>query len=249
MLVSALLNYGKSQPARRLFPTVVPEASEFALSNPFAFALASCLDRGTRAEIIWNIPYDLDQRLGHLDPCLLSRLSEDELALLVSEIPRKPRYRNDAPRTIRQLAAIVCEECSGDASRLWLGRSAAQVKQTFRRIHGVGPGIANMVVLLIEKAFGLRFSDLDRASMDIKADVHTMRVLFRLGASTAQTEQAATEAARRLSPGYPGEIDAPLWFLGRDFCYATNPSCAACPLNSHCQRTGVSKAGDASVSV
>ncbi len=39
-----------------LFPTVLPEAGEMALSNPYAFALAACLDRGTESDVIWTIP-------------------------------------------------------------------------------------------------------------------------------------------------------------------------------------------------
>lgn len=37
-----------------------------------------------------------------------------------------------------------------------------------------------MAVLLIERAFDIRFPDVDRSAMDIKPDVHTMRVLYRL---------------------------------------------------------------------
>ena len=62
-----------------------------------------------------------------------------------------------------------------------------------------------MAVLLIEKAFLVQFSD--HWNMDIKPDLHTKRVLYRLGASHAETEDAALEASRRMNPEFPGVVD------------------------------------------
>jgi endonuclease III len=234
-----LIAFGLTMAPEVLFPTVIPETPEAAAliaTDPYAFAIATCLDRGTKAEVIWTIPYDMKNALGHLDPRQIYEMSLDELADLFNRLPRRPRYVNDAPKTIRDLTRIVIEECDGDASNLWEGRRAADVNRIFRSIHGVGPGIANMGVLLIEKAFGIRFSDLDRKNMDIKPDVHTVRVLFRLGASEAATEQAAIAATRRMNPAYPGEIDGALWEIGRRWCRATNPKCPDCPMTSLCMK-------------
>jgi endonuclease III len=72
--------------------------------------------------------------------------------------------------------------------------------------------------------------------MDIKPDVHTVRVLYRLGASESATEQAAIAATRRMNPSYPGEIDGALWGIGRKWCRATNPICSECPLTAVCNK-------------
>lgn len=93
-----------------------------------------------------------------------------------------------------------------------------------------------MSVLLIEKAYGIRFSDMDRRTMEIKADVHTMRVLYRLGMSAERSESAAIAAARRMNPDYPGEIDAPLWVIGRNWCLNYHPQCRKCPMAPVCQK-------------
>ena len=98
---------------------------------------------------------------------------------------------------------------NGDASLIWRGKSAFEVKSVFQSIYGVGQGIANMSVLLIEQAYEIQFPDLDRRFMDIKPDVHTMRVLYRLGAAEEISETDAVSAARKLNPDYPGEIDGP----------------------------------------
>jgi endonuclease III len=91
-----------------------------------------------------------------------------------------------------------------------------------------------MAVLLIERAHGMRFSDFDHSRMDIKPDVHTMRVLYRLGIAPGINEGEAIAAARRLNPSYPGELDAPLWHVGRKWCASDTPLCEACPLEEVC---------------
>jgi endonuclease III len=235
-ITKALLDFSKTVPIAALFPTVIPEAAKLATSEPYAFCIATCLDRGTKAEIIWTIPYDIKNDLRHLDPRLIYRMTLDELADLFKRLPRRPRYVNDAPKTIRDLTRIVVEECNGDAANLWQGKRAAEVKRSFMSIHGVGPGISNMGVLLIEKAFGVRFSDLDRTHMDIKPDTHTVLVLYRLGASEKSTNESAIAATRRMTPTFPGELDGALWYIGREWCYASNPNCGKCPVSPVCAK-------------
>lgn len=231
-----LLDFADTIPTETLLPTVVPQASPLVTSDPYAFAMAVCLDRGTKAEIIWTIPYYIKNDLGHLDPRQIYKMSLDELADLFARLPQRPRYVNAAPRTVHELTRIVIEECDGDAFNLWRNKRAAEVHRTFLSIHGVGPGIASMGVLLIEKTFGIRFSDLDRTRMDIKPDVHTVRVLYRLGVSEIETTDAAIESTRKLNPGFPGAVDGALWELGRRYCFASNPNCAECPMNHICEK-------------
>jgi endonuclease III len=231
-ITNALLEYGKSISAEVLFPTVIPEAAGIIYKDPYAFCIATCLDRGTRAEVIWTIPYDIQKDLGHLDPGKIYAMTLDQLAALFKRLPRRPRYVNDAPKTIKELTRIVMEECGGDASLIWRGKQAGQVHRTFDSIHGVGPGIANMAVLLIERAFLVQFPD--HWSMDIKPDIHTKRVLYRLGASDAETEDAAIKASRRMSPVFPGIVDAALWDIGRTWCSPTRPNCPECPITKIC---------------
>jgi len=233
-LTNALLAYGKTLSSAVLFPTVIEEAAQFVTRDPYAFCIATCLDRGAKADIIWTIPYDIKNLLGHLDPHQVYKMSLTEITALFDHLPRRPRYVNAAPRTLQELTRIVVEECNGDASRIWKGKSAAEVKWIFRSIYGVGPGIANMAVLLIEKAFLVRFED--RANMDIKPDIHTKRVLYRLGASFAETEEAAIEATRRMNPEYPGIVDGALWYVGRTWCSPTCPNCVDCPVSGVCAK-------------
>ncbi|MCW5876317.1 MAG: hypothetical protein KIS85_05470 [Anaerolineales bacterium] len=177
--------------------------------------------------------------LGHLNPSRIHKMSQEELTDLFGQLKRRPRYVNAAPRTVKELTKLVVEEFGGDASLMWLDKPAGQVKATLLRVHGVGEGIANMAILLIEAAFGMRFPDLDRPRMDIKADVHTMRVLYRLGVAAQESEWAAMDAARRISPEFPGAIDGALWHIGRTWCFSNIPNCEDCCVQSVCAKVEV----------
>jgi hypothetical protein len=112
-------------------------------------------------------------------------------------------------------------------------------KKTFLIVYGGGNGISNMAVRLIESMYDFRFPDLDCSRMDIKPDVHTTRVLYKLRVSTTIREDGAIFAARLINPSYPGEIDGPLWLLGRKLCQATNPHCGRFPMNAVCLKIEV----------
>lgn len=219
----------------RFFPTLVKGASAFALGNPYAFLIASCLDRGTKSEIIWTIPYDLSKELGHLDVQTVAAMPHSELDTAVRRLPRKPRYINDAAQTILDLSRLVAHHYGGDARQFMSSCSTQEFQNRLKSIKGVGPGLASMTVQLVLRVFGPLFRSIDLPKLDIKPDVHTRRVLFRMGVIKSETDEAAVIGARRLDPACPGTVDAPLWWIGRQWCHATSPNCVNCPMSSCCE--------------
>ena len=234
-----LLELKAQSDAEELFPTQHPDASKLVHSSPYAFCVATCLDRGTKADIICTIPYWISQITGHFDPKRFYEMSMEGITEIFLQLPKKPRYINAAPITFASITRKIVEEFGGNASRIWENKRASEVKKTFLSVYGVGNGIANMALLLIESMYGFKFSDLDHSRMDIKPDVHTMRVLYRLGVATTKQENEAIRAARFINPSYPGEIDGPLWLLGRKLCTAIDPDCDQCPMNPVCLRIEV----------
>ena len=62
--VQLLLEHGKLMPSETLIQALNPEASNFIKENDFAFIFACVLDRGTKAEIIWTLPYYIKEKTG-----------------------------------------------------------------------------------------------------------------------------------------------------------------------------------------
>jgi endonuclease III len=238
-ITESLLNLKKQINSDYLFPILIPDARELVPSNPYAFCIACSLDRGTRAEIVWTIPYWIKIIVGHFDPMKFYTMSIDEIIDIFNQLPKKPHYINTAPRTFQSITNIVIEKFEGNASKIWEGQKAFEVKKTFMKVYGVGVGISNMAVILIENAYGFHFSDIDHRRMGIKPDVHTMRVLYRLGIAAYIEENEAISAARLLNPEYPGEIDGPLWLIGRNWCKPNSPLCGECYLKDSCLKIEV----------
>jgi endonuclease III len=44
------------------------------------------------------------------------------------------------------------------------------------------------------------------------------------------------QAARELSPDYPGKLDLGAWFVGRTWCPPTRPDCEGCRLKAVCPK-------------
>jgi endonuclease III len=91
-----------------------------------------------------------------------------------------------------------------------------------------------MTVQLVERIFPGEMATADAAALDIKPDVHTRRVLQRLGQADEDTDDTAVAAARRMHSANPGRIDGPLWYVGHVWCHAKAPDCSACFLADLC---------------
>jgi len=236
-VVQALLDYRSRQQTGGPF-TRDENADEFLRQNPFAFLMAASIDRGALAEAVWQIPFLLKEKLGHLDPQLLSQMSEDELEGTLRQLDRQPRFPRQSARTIASLAKLVTDQFNGDAASVWKGREPLDVVQTLQEIWGVGPGIAHMVVRILIDEFGYHPSPGSLQKIDVKPDTHVARVFYRTGLATVRSGKACVEAARQLHPEFPGRLDWPTWEIGRTWCHEHDPDCVTCPLCRVCLRIG-----------
>jgi hypothetical protein len=123
-ITSALLAYGEQVDRWKLIRALNEEASRLVYEDSFAFALGASLDRGIPAEVAWTYPLWIRERLGHLDPRRIADMSIEEIGNVLDSLPRRPRYRRDAPSTVQGIARVVLKEADGDAAALVRGRTA-----------------------------------------------------------------------------------------------------------------------------
>ncbi|MBI3126560.1 MAG: hypothetical protein HYZ11_03035 [Candidatus Tectomicrobia bacterium] len=235
-VVSKLLTFGETVGANELVFASDKFVGNLLRDDPFGFLLASSIDRGRPAESIWQIPAKIRGLLGHLDPCKMAKMSEDELLAVIQQIKGKPRYPRKAARAFISAALLVCNNYQGDTRNIWIGRKAWDTHRRLQEIKEVGPGIATMIILLLERLNEIVFDASELAFLDIKPDVHTRRVLRRLGFTHGDTDHEAIQAARRLYPTYPGKLDAPLWEIGRKWCRPQHPKCSECVMVGLCSQ-------------
>ena len=202
--------------------------------DPFAFLIAVAFDRGMPWQRAWRIPTEID-RQGLLNPELLASKSDAELIGLLNGLAVRPRYgAKHGARTLSDAARLVCERYGGDAGAIWKDASPAEVEKTLQEIHGLGAGIASMATRILRDDFGC-FKGQER-QIDVKPDVHVVRVFRRLGIIDSDSPNEAVRTARRLNPEFPGALDWPAWWIGQKWCHPKEPNCAPCPLTAECAK-------------
>lgn len=237
-VVQTLLNYRTGQKTGGPF-TNNAEADVFLRQDPFAFLMAASIDRGARAESVWEIPYILREKLCHLNPKVLSQFSIDQMETILRSLGKKPRYPRQASQTIISLSKLVNNEFKGNVSSIWHGRQPYEVTQTLEKIWGVGPGIAHMIVRISVDEYGYNPGREGLRHIDVKPDVQVRRVFYRTGIAPDRNESTAIHVARQLHPEFPGLLDWPAWEIGRTWCREGNPKCNECPLRGVCPRRDV----------
>ncbi len=226
-------NYNPGVPSDRNFGNVPAYARDLVLNDPFAFLVGASFDRGMLAGRAWELPYQI-KRKGILNPSVLASMTYLDLEHLIDSLPKRPRYGSIKGAKTLKDAAMLAMKFGGDASAIWRDASPTQVSRRIQSIYGVGPGIAYMAIRILRDRLGV-FAGQEN-EIDVKADVHVMRVFKRTGLTLSESESEAVNAARRLNPQYPAELDWPAWIIGQEWCRPSNPNCPSCPLTAVCRK-------------
>jgi uncharacterized HhH-GPD family protein len=238
LVAAALLEHGRTLAASVGGDTVrlTPDEAANALihDDPYAFLIAVICDQGIVAERAWAIPYELQRRLGHLDPHRMADEPEAVMAAFAAS-PNLHRFVRQVAGWVTQAASVVDARYAGDAAGLWDDRpSAAELRARFDAFTGIGQKKAAMAVEILERDLHVPLSDL--TGSDIAYDIHVRRVFLRSGLARHDDVAEMVMAARALHPERPGELDNPAWDIGRRWCHASNPDCPRCPLVGVCPR-------------
>ncbi|MEE6258002.1 DUF6884 domain-containing protein [Plantactinospora sonchi] len=237
-IVTALLKYGREHQAERAGTpprfTPHPEANTLILTDPFAFLLAVIFDQGIPAERAWKAPYDLHQRLGHLDPARMASEPE-QVRAAVAQPTALHRFINNMPGWLVAAAIIVVNEYGGDAGRIWADEPrATDLATRLRRFPGIAQKKSAMAVEILARDLAVPIREL--SGTDIAYDVHVRRVFLRTRLAERDDLDHMVEVARWLHPERPGELDYPAWLIGRRWCGPGTPACGTCPLRSICPK-------------
>jgi endonuclease III len=199
---------------------------------PHAFVLACTMNRMIKAERAWAIPYKISEKIGGFSMSTLARLSEHQLAKLLSGTG--VRFTKEMPGVFHSAVQRINRQYEGNASQIWKGTpSSAEVVYRFLEFDGVGPKIATMAVNLLARNHKIQFADY--YSVDISVDRQVRRVFHHLGLCEPKaTDDQIIYKARIIYPKFPGIIDWPCWEIGRQWCCFRTPKCRQCYMNDIC---------------
>ncbi len=209
-------------------------ADELVRDNGLAFFLAVIADQGVPAERAWILPYRLSQRLGHLDATRIAETSPAVLAGVIAGPPSLHRF----PNMIADWIVEACRRLTAlgiQAQDIWMaGRTSQEIASTLESFKGIGQKKSSMATNILVRDLGVRVTDWE--SIDVSYDVHVRRVFLRAGLVGRDTEEDVISAARHLNPRYPGALDLPAWFVGRQWCHPSTPDCGNCAIGEACLR-------------
>lgn len=241
-MASLLVELGKARfndPVHNSVHLVADTAANAFLNDlvnyPHAYVLACCMDRQTKAERAWLIPYKIKCILGGFEFSRLEGKTLEEWRAIFSAYSLH-RFNDTMAEVFYEAIQTIKNEYHGDASQIWAGTpSSASVVYRFLQFKGVGIKIATMAINILARQFKIPFSDY--YSIDVSPDVHVKRVMYRNGLVKADaTNEEIIYKARELCPEFPGIIDYSLWEVGRNWCRPSNADCENCILKAECSK-------------
>lgn len=209
------------------------QADAFIKQNPLAFLFAVILDQGIPAERAWEMPYELRSIVGHLDVHKIACMTDAQIQSVFKQLSTKPRYWPKAAKWVRDASIRVVGSYHGQADGIWNDNPrAGDLQARLLGFDGIGQKKASMATRILGMSLNVPIRNWDQ--IDVSVDAMIKRVFPRAGLSGSDDRRAIVTAARQLNPSFPGALDHPCWVIGRSWCLAQNPSCAACYIGPVC---------------
>ena len=239
IVANKILEYGRTlEKIVKFDPTLNPEANKlFTDEDDFstAFFFGVIFDQSIPAEQAWEKPFILKQRLGHLDVKKISKMKDDELKVIFNEAPKLHRFPNNYAEYIKDACKMLIDKYKGNAANIWNDNPlCAELQRRFESFKGIGQKKASMATNILTRDLGIQARN--KRGIDVSYDEHVKRVFLRTSLAETDDENTIIKTARELNPYYPGELDLPMWYIGKGWCHPTNPKCDECPIGDVCPK-------------
>ena len=196
-----------------------------AKNNPNGYLMAVVLDQGMKAEKVWAMPNKLFWQWDRMD--LIAEADVEDLAKDLKVVGC--RYFNNMAKFIKHDAQMLMDKYSGWAENIWMDYpTSVQMYERFLEFKGIGQKKASMAVNILVRDCEVPVSD--KRGIDVSYDKHIRQVFLRSGLAKRDDMNHIVDVARTEYPEYPGILDKPAWYIGRDWCFNQNPDCQNCPL-------------------
>jgi uncharacterized HhH-GPD family protein len=137
--------------------TEKPEANRLLEEDPLALLIGLVLDQQVKMEQAFGAPWELKQRLGHLDAARIASMDPDRLDEAFRQRPALHRFPGSMARRVQSLCQAIVAEYGGDASRVWAdAASGEELARRLGRLPGFGEQKVKIAVAVLAKRFGVR---------------------------------------------------------------------------------------------
>ena len=137
--------------------TDLPEANQLLETDPLALLIGLVLDQQVKMEKAFAGPYDLKQRLGHLDARRIATMDPEALDKVFRQRPALHRFPGSMARRVQALCQAVVGDYGGDAGALWRdARDGDDLAARIKRLPGFGDMKVKILVAVLAKKFGVK---------------------------------------------------------------------------------------------
>jgi uncharacterized HhH-GPD family protein len=133
-----------------------PEADRLLETDALALLIGMLLDQQVKMERAFSSPYDLRERIGHLDARRIAHMDPDELTVAFKGPPALHRFPGNMAGRVQKVCQVVADEYGGDAAAIW--RDAGTGRELFQRLRalpGFGEEKTRITVSVLAKKLGV----------------------------------------------------------------------------------------------
>jgi len=134
-----------------------PAADRLLAEEPLALLIGLALDQQVPVQKAFRGPYDLRQRLGHLDTRKIARMDPGKLETVFQQRPAIHRFPAAMAHRVQRLCEVVVRDYQGDAARIWEGvADAATLAKRLSALPGFGEMKVRTMMAILVKRLGVR---------------------------------------------------------------------------------------------
>jgi uncharacterized HhH-GPD family protein len=132
-------------------------ANELLETDPLALLIGMVLDQQVKMEKAFGGPYELKQRLGHLDVRKIAAMDPDKLDKVFRERPALHRFPGNMARRVQAMCTVVVKDYGGDAASIWRDAGTGdELAARIARLPGFGEMKTRIMVSILAKKFGIK---------------------------------------------------------------------------------------------
>ncbi|HLX35473.1 MAG TPA: HhH-GPD-type base excision DNA repair protein [Candidatus Limnocylindrales bacterium] len=138
------------------------DADRLLATDPLALLIGFSLDQQVTVQKAFSGPWELRQRLGHLDAGRIARTDPVELDRVFRERPALHRFPGSMAGKVQALCAAIDRDYGGDASRIWRDAATGQeVRDRLLELPGIGDMKARTILAVLGKRLDVRKPGMD----------------------------------------------------------------------------------------
>jgi uncharacterized HhH-GPD family protein len=134
-----------------------PAANRLLETDPLALLIGMVLDQQVKMEKAFGGPYELKQRLGHLDAWRIAEMDPQKLDQVFRERPALHRFPGSMASRVQAMCAAVVADYGGDAATIWRdARDGEELAARIKKLPGFGDMKTKILVSILAKKFGVK---------------------------------------------------------------------------------------------